>query len=206
MEQTKINFPVYNLFHPFDGSQEMKFRRAGSFKYSLLILVLWFFADIMQRQLVGFSFFYSNPDNINIFFTILRVFGTFIVFVACNWAVTTLLDGEGRFSDIFNTVAYAMMPYIVTLYLYILLSHFMVGDEGVFIQWLVYVGMIWSGWVALAGLKTIHDYSMGKTVFSVILTILGILIIVFLILIFASLINEIGQFLTSIYKELSFRM
>ncbi len=51
----------------------------------------------------------------------------------------------------------------------------------------------------------IHDYSLGKAIFAAIATAVGMLIIIFILLLFFSLISDGFAYFISLYKEIAFR-
>ena len=65
--------------------------------------------------------------------------------------------------------------------------------------------LIWVLGLLFFGMMTIHDYSLSKSVLTVILTLLGMCIILFILLLLASLVQEIYNYFYGIYKELVFR-
>ena len=50
------------------------------------------------------------------------------------------------------------------------------------------------------------DYSPGKTLIFLFVTVLGALVIIFLILVFFSLLSDALGYFVSMYKEISFRL
>ena len=56
------------------------------------------------------------------------------------------------------------------------------------------------------GIKTIHEYSIGKMFATLFLTAAAAAIIIFICLLFFSLLQELGSFVYSIYREISLRI
>ena len=55
------------------------------------------------------------------------------------------------------------------------------------------------------GMQVTHDYSMGKNVVTCIMTLVGMIFIMFIILLFSSLVSKMVAFVTTIVSELSYR-
>ena len=117
----------------------------------------------------------------------------------------TLLDGEGTLRNICIYSAYALIPYIVQLYVNVMLSHILVRDESVFMQVIELIGTCWTVILLFSAVKSVHQYSLKKTVFAVILTIVAMLIMLFLLVLFMSLIQQVYIFISTVYTELSYR-
>ena len=69
----------------------------------------------------------------------------FITWVVGNWALCTLLDGEGTFKKIFIYSAYALVPYIVCTFIAVILSNVLIKDESIWITAVQWIGLGWSG-------------------------------------------------------------
>lgn len=68
------------------------------------------------------------------------------------------------------------------------------------------VGYVWMAFSLFAGVLTTHQYSLGKAVATVLMTLLGMLIIVFLALMFFNLLEPMFAFFVSYYKEVVYRL
>ena len=68
------------------------------------------------------------------------------------------------------------------------------------------IAIIWFVWLLFTGTMTVHQYSAGKTVVTMLLTLVVIGIIVFLGVLFFSMVQQMINFVTSVYKEISFRI
>ena len=87
----------------------------------------------------------------------------------------------------------------------IIMSNVLTADEGVFITWVRMIGILWSAFLLFTGMMTLHNYSGSRTVFSVIITLIGMVIIVFLIVLAFSLVQQMIAFIMTIVRELQFR-
>jgi len=52
----------------------------------------------------------------------------------------------------------------------------------------------------------VHDYSLAKTLFSSLLTVVGMGVMVFIFVIFFGLISDAVSYFVSLYKEILFRL
>ena len=57
-----------------------------------------------------------------------------------------------------------------------------------------------------AGTMVTHDYSMGKNIWTVILSIVGMVFIMFLAILFTTLMTKIFSFVYNIVVEIQYRM
>ncbi len=134
MDLTAREWVKHAVTHPVEGFEDMRWKKAGSLKITAIIVLLWFAAAIFRDRLYGFQF-YTVPDKLfNVVPYIVQTIVLFLTWVVGNWAVCTLLDGEGTMRNICIYSAYALIPYVAGIYLQVLLSHILIRDELVFIQ------------------------------------------------------------------------
>lgn len=196
----------HSITHPAEGFEDMRWKKAGSLKIAFAIVLLLFLAQIADGRLYGFQFGISYDKTFNIIPYIVKSIVIFGAWVVGNWAVCTLLDGEGTMKNICIYSAYALIPYIVQIFINVLLSHILIQDEAVFMQAIRIIGVGWSVILLFSAIKSVHQYSFGKTVFAIILTIVAMLIMLFLLVLFMSLIQQVYIFISTIYTEISYRV
>lgn len=196
----------HSITHPAEGFEDMRWKKAGSLKIAFAIVLLLFLAQIADGRLYGFQFGISYDKTFNIIPYIVKSIVLFGAWVVGNWAVCTLLDGEGTMKNICIYSAYALIPYIAQIFINILLSHILIQDEAVFMQAIRIIGVGWSVILLFSAIKSVHQYSFGKTVFAIILTIVAMLIMLFLLVLFMSLIQQVYIFISTIYTEISYRV
>lgn len=198
--ETKWLFPFYTIRHPIDGFEQFKTRKIQSLALSGVIVVIWILTEFLSVFCTGYIFS-GNSAAYNPFSTVLSTIGLFSVFVASNWCLSTLTEGKGTFSEIVSVTAYSLLPYIFSKLIIVLLSNVLCSNEQVFMTIISVIGLLWSAVLLLGGLYAIHQYSFGKTLFSVLLTLIGMLIIVLVFVVFYTLIQQAFGFIHSLYQE-----
>lgn len=142
----------------------------------------------------------------SIFMQILVVFVPVLLFVVANWCLTTLFEGEGSFKDIFISVGYSLLPIAITTIPVTLFSNFVVAEELDILNLIVVLGFIWAGMLIFFGTMVTHDYTMGKNLVTTLGTIVGMAFIMFLGVLFTSLVMDMASFFTSIVSEINYRL
>lgn len=205
---SKYLYPFYILFHPVDGFREMKVNNKFSLRFANGILALWVLLGILDWGYVDFDFktsYQQLADNINIFQILLTSVLIFAISVVSNWCFCTLMDGKGRMREVWVAGAYALMPYVILGIVRVGLTHMLVSDEAVYVTYLNVIGIVWSALLVFIALMAIHDYSGPKTLMSMALTLCGVLIIAFLVVLVSGLATQIYTFFATIYFELKLR-
>jgi hypothetical protein len=169
-------------------------------------VIAWFLLSVLQFFGTGFIFNDKRVDDFNLFITMAATIGLYVLFVIANWAICTLVEGKGTLPEIMTTTSYALVPYLVSVLVNVILSNFFALDEGSFMNIITYIGLAWTAMVLFVGLSAIHEYSVGKTVVALLLTVFGMAVILFLIILFYTLVTQTISFVVSIVQEVSLRM
>ena len=197
----ELRYIPHIMFHPFDGFWDLKHEKRGSFSTAVILLVLWMLSVICTDQFTGFILNYVETEKVNLFFRSLNVLLPFMVWTLSNWCITTLMEGEGTLKDIFITTAYASAPYSLIQFLLIPLSNFITLDESAFYTLFQSLGLIWFAFLFFCGLSTVHQFTPMKTVFTIILAFLGLVIILFLVMLFLYLVQSVISFVWLLLQE-----
>ncbi len=200
----EILYGFHLIFHPFDGYWDLKHEQRGSVRASVVIIAVTVVAFYYQS--IGTGYYY-NPQGtyMSIFAQAMSVLIPLLLFVIANWCFTTLFDGEGSLKDIFISASYALFPVPAFVIVSTILTNVLVGDEGQITSMLVTLAFIWMGFLMILGMQVTHDYSMGKNILTIIMTIVGMVFIMFIALLFISLVSKMIALVTTIISEVSYR-
>lgn len=203
---TELGWLKHVIFHPVEGYDDLRWKKKGSMKISLVIVLLFFVAMVANRQLTGFQFNGAYVKIFNIVPLFMQSVVYFFAWVVANWAICTLFNGEGSIKKICIYSAYALVPYIVSAYVAVFLSNFLVIDEAVWITAIVYIGLGWSVVLMIQAIKVAHQYTFTKTLLAMVVTIITMLIMLFLAILLISLFQQVYVFVYSVYTEITYRI
>ena len=202
----ELVYILHLIFHPFDGFWDLKHERRGSVRAGVIIVIFTIAAFFYQSIGTGYIFAGSDANYDTIFTSILSVVVPFALWVVSNWCLTTLLDGEGSFKDVFVATSYSIAPLGVMIILSTLASNILVASEGSILTIFSTIGFGWVAILLFFGTMITHNYSFGKNVITVILTIVAMAFLMFLAILFGSLIGKVVSFIAGIVVELNYRL
>ncbi len=191
--------------HPFNCSYDIRFKEKGNTIFTIIILTVFFLTSIYQRQNTGYIFNSNKLSELNVFLQFISVFLPFVLFAVSNWIVAILMNGTGRFRDIWIYGAYCCVPFILGNIVSVWLSNILVREEpfGGYVQ---VAGAAWSLVILFIGLMIMHEYGFAQNVFSCICTVFIMFILLFLIMLVGNLASDLYGFVMTVAKELIFRM
>ena len=73
-EFTPVGWLKHCVFHPVEGFEDLRWKKQGSIKISMIIVLFLFIAMVVDRQLTGFQFNESLILLLNILLTIRNLF------------------------------------------------------------------------------------------------------------------------------------
>lgn len=200
-----LKYSLYVITHPLDGFWDLTHEKRGSLAAANIIIFLALLTNIFKLQFTSFLFMKIIWEHVNIVSLILGFIAPIIIGCLANWGLTTLFDGKGTIRNIYMAVGYALTPYVLIQMPMIFISNLMTTEEGAFYYYINSFSLIWCAILIISALMMIHDFSLGKAWLTLIATIVGMLVIVFVFLLFFSLVSDAAAYFISLYKEVVFR-
>jgi len=201
----KLGYMFRVLTNPIDSFYEIRYRDKGSIPLAVICVFVLSVLFTVNRIFAGFVINDINPrmvDGVTEMGSFFLLLGLFCI---GNWSVTCLMEGEGRMRDIITVAGYAMLPVALALGPATIISNFVSIEEAAFYDIIIGVSIAWTAILLLIGVMTVHNYRLLKTLITLVLTFITILILIFIGLLIMDLLNQIYGFLYSIYTELIFR-
>lgn len=202
----KVKFFKYAIFHPFDGFYEIRFRNKGSLGIAFLMMILYGILNCFAYQYTGFIM-NENPihemNSVTIFVSTIVLIGLFTV---SNWTITTLFNGKGKLKDIFTVICYALLPVIVINTATVILSNFIIEEEAMILQAVQGIAGVWFVFILLAGLCTVHEYTFFDNLGALVATFISAAIIIFIGVLFFTMIEQMLSFAISLVEEMIRRL
>ncbi|MCH5274607.1 MAG: YIP1 family protein [Lachnospiraceae bacterium] len=201
----KVKYMFYTITHPMDGYYWIRHQERGSVPLAIIMVILFSVCFTANRLLAGFVVNDLDPRAVDSLYELMGVLAFYLLICVSNWSITCLMNGEGRLKDIAIAVGYGTVPISMVLVLATIVSQFVADDEQAFYGLLLGVGIAYGIIMILIGIMQVHNYTLGKTLLTLFLTFVAMLIIVFLLLLLGNLLGMVFNFFRSIYIEIIFR-
>lgn len=197
----KIKYVKHCVFHPFDGFYEAKNRGKGSVLAATLIIAFYCVLECIKVQYTGFIMNLNQITRMNSVTIFISALTVLLLAVISNWTITTLFDGKGKLKDIYMVLGYALLPVVLIDSIIVIASNFIIEEEAVILTALSWMGLVWAAFLIVTGLCTIHEFSLAKTLVTILATLVAALIILFLLVLFISLVEQMVSFIYVFAKE-----
>ena len=206
LTKEKVGYWGHALVHPFDGFFEIRFRNQGSLLLATLILVAYAVLRCLSYQYTGFVMNTNNieeMDALSIFVSTISVVG---LFTLSNWPITPLVNGKGKMKDNIIVVSYSMTILLIGDALVCFASSYVATEEVMILRSVQMLCYVWFAFLLFAGLSTIHEYSFGGNITSIIMTVVAAAIILFIGILLFTMVERMISFFTDVFEELMRRI
>ena len=201
-----LKFGFYCITHPIDGYWDLTHEKRGTMAAAHTILFATVFMRIISLKYTSFIFNDINWEQINVLLYVATIIFPLALWVVGNWALTTLSDGKGRLDQVYMATCYGMLPYPVVQLFLMIFSNFVTVDEAGFYTTVGAITLVYCAVLIVAAMGQIHEYRAGKNLLFTVFSIFAILVEVFILLLFFSMISQGVAYIISLVKEMLFRI
>ncbi|MBR5402535.1 MAG: hypothetical protein IK102_12095 [Treponema sp.] len=201
-----LKYAFYVIFHPADGYWDLIHAKRGSYAAANFIVIMTLLTSVWRLRFTSFVVMQVHWEEINVFEQFAAILLPLAIFCICNWALTTLFDGKGHLGDIYMGTAYGLTPYPLIQIPIIIISNFVTVEEVAFYSIFNTISILWCAMLIFMAMMMIHQYGFFKTLMFTIFTIFGMLVFIFIMLLFFSMISQGIAYFVSLGREVIFRL
>lgn len=201
----ELLYILYFLRHPIDGYYGIKKEKKTSILSATILYLLYFIVYIFS--IYGTSFIFNGVEirEISLSNEAVKILAPFALWVISNYLVSTINDGEGKFSQVYMATIYSTVPYLIFKPIIIIVSNVLTLNEAFVLD---FSGALITAWTLLLFfmmVREIHNYSFKETFKNIFLTLFCMLILMLVIFIVYVLLNQVFDFVFSIIQEVIVR-
>lgn len=187
--------------HPINRYYDIRVGKNGSAIAATIIYIAFFGVYILYQTSKGFIYQYTSVEDMDMGAVVVGFFAILILFIVCNYLVTSITDGDGTLKQVYMIPAYGIMPAMICMLVTIGMSYVLTYNESFILTVIMIIGVGWSVAVIFEGLSTVHDYDFKGTVVSLIITIVFMLIAAIVVLIVIIMWEQLFDFIKTVGKE-----
>ncbi len=192
---------------PADSFYYIKNDMRGSIGFALILYAWVVIVRLIAVYWTGFVFspYYSTAWQVQAELEIVYVVLPIVLWIAANYLISSITDGEGRLRHVIIGSAYSLFPIALFSLPITLLSNVLTLNE-VFI--FTFSNQLVTAWVALMFfimVREIHNYSLSETIRNILTTFFTMAIFLLIGYILYVLFNQLYEFVHAIIQEASLR-
>lgn len=201
LDKTKLLVPFRLFFHPVETMNDIKFEGRGSLALANLLAFLYFVGQMMAFSMTGYLFNAHDIRQFNLFLILAQTVVVLLLWAVCNWSSCTLLEGEGTFRQIWIATCYSLMPMVLGQLPLLLASRILSLSESMFLTAATAVLQGWSLLLLFLGMMVMHQFTVARTVGSVLITLVLLAAVAFLALLSFSIFQQLVAFIGTVARR-----
>ena len=191
------------LFHPLETFDNVRYMR-GRLKWSpaFIFLGLTVAVRFLYMNIVHYPLSDVNLRDASYVLEAVKFLLPFITFVIAAYAVTTIMDGEVEFKELFFVCSLCFAPYLAVTLPLGLFSHVMTSANANMYSTVQTIIWIWTFFLFFQTIRVMNQYTVKKTIGVAIISVLTMLlmwVVAFLVIV---LWNQIWLFISDILVEI----
>jgi len=202
----ELGFLFHFLRHPIDAVQELKENKRATIHSATILYVWLLLLQVLLVYATGYLFADGDPARMSLLPILLTTAVPLLFWVVMNYLVSTVGDGEGRFSEVYIGTIYALGPYLVFALPIALVTNVLTYNESFLYNYSMAFIEGWSVLLLCIMVKELHDFTFAQTVRNLLLTIFGMVLAALVIFILVFLFTQEIEFIRSIIQELRNRV
>ena len=203
IQNEQVSILLSTPFHPGKAFYKIQEKKLGSYAICGVIVIVYYIVSVLNYIMGGFAFTNYDPESFNSLIFFIRSTGIILLWVIVNWAVSAIFGGRGKIKEIAVVTCYSLLPMILGEVISIILTNILVPDEAAFIS-IIYTGLkLYSLILIMVGTVVIHDYDLKHFIGTTLLTVIGIAIVIFIMIMVILLVQQLWSFIATVFSELT---
>jgi hypothetical protein len=125
-----------------------------------------------------------------------------VVWITSNYLVSTISEGEGKLSEIYQGTIYALAPYLIFHPLIVIASNGLTLNDSFLYSFSNGLIFVWCIVLLIIMVKEIHDYTIRETFRNIFMTLFTMLIFSLVLFIVYVILHQVYDFVYSVIQEM----
>ncbi len=209
---TGLKMCVMMLFHPIVVGEHIKRQRGNeAFRRQSLCTVIVILAAALGVNIFSIYFTHYPLSSVsvrkaNLLLETGKLFVPVLTWVLASYAMTTILDGATRMGEAMLYNVLTLVPYVVFTVPVVLLSQVMDANTASLYGVMTGGLIVWMAVLMIVGIKEMNEYSVGKTVLVVLLTVFTMAVIWATIVLLFTICSQFVTMIREVYYEIIYRL
>jgi hypothetical protein len=200
-----LGFLARFLRHPVAAFYELRREGRGSVASATVLYALLAGVNVAWQFAASFLFSDATASTFSLGGSVVGLLVPLGAWVAANYLVAAISDGEGRLRDVYAGTAYAFAPFILFMVPLALLTRVLTLNEAFLWTFGTTILYSWSGLNLFLMVKEVHGYGIGETIRTILVTLFAMAIIALAALVLYVLADQVRDFLYAIVQEARLR-
>lgn len=202
----QLKLTTIMLKKPFDGYYRIHYREETGVITSTLLYIWLIILQITDLYITSYLFNQTNPAYVSLSNMIGRIMLPLLLFVVCNYLVSTISGGEGKFKHVYCGTIYALSPYLVLMLPLQIISNVLTENESFLYSFGQLFIICWCGILLYLMVQEVHVFTISQTVKNLCVTVVTMGLFLLAAFTLYLLGTQLWEFVVSIYREVAIRV
>ena len=189
------------LKNPFDTYYEMRYHNKTSWILATVLYVWLAALQVTDLYVTSYIFNQTNEAYVNLFELVGPIIIILLLFVGCNYLVSTITGGEGKFKQVYCGTIYAFAPYLIFTLPLQIVSNVLTENEAFIISFGQLILVAWSLILLYLMVQEIHAFTIKETVKNILITIATMFLLTLAAFMLFLLYKQLADFVYEIFQE-----
>ena len=194
------------LKKPFDAYYEIRYQNRVGWLSATLLYIWLGVLQITNLYVTSYIFNQTNVAYVNVVTLVGSVLLPLLLFVVCNYLVSTITEGEGKFKQVYCGTIYAISPYLLFMLPLQILTNVLTQNEAFVYSFGVLVLVAWSAILLYLMIQEIHFFSFKGTIKNILVTAVTMFLLVLAVFMLYLLFTQLKDFVLDIIQEVIIRV
>ena len=197
----ELGFVFYFLRHPIDAVHELKENRRATVRSATILLAWFMLLRVILIHTTGYLFAGMTPERTDLIPLLLWTAVPLMFWIVMNYLVSTISDGEGKFSQVYVGTIYAFAPYLVFALPIALISNVLTYNEAFVYEYSMAAIRGWTALLVFIMIKELHNFTIRQTIRNLFLTVFGSVLAAVVLFLLVLLFDQEVEFVRAIVQE-----
>ncbi len=170
-----FRYILLTLFHPTQAYYKIQKQAPRWFAFVLIPFAC--IMPVLSIYMTHYPLQSADVRDKNVVVELLTALVLIVTWIVANYAVSTINDGEAQFRSVMVGTAFSLLPYIIFTVPLALASNLMCAEELGLYRFLKAVIYIWVGILLFIQVATTNNYTLGQTLFNIIVTLVCMIMV-----------------------------
>lgn len=189
------------LKNPFDSYYEMRYHNKTSWILATLLYIWLGVLQVTNLYVTSYIFNQTNEAYVNLFELVGPILIILLLFVGCNYLVSTITGGEGKFKQVYCGTIYAFAPYLIFMLPLQILTNVLTENEAFIVSFGQLILIAWSLVLLYLMVQEIHSFSIKESVVNILITFATMFLLTLAAIMLFLLYKQLADFVYEIFQE-----
>ena len=192
--------------NPMDAYYGIKRENKVSVLSSTILYGIFVVIYLADKYLRGYIFSSVTVGQYSVFKDAVIIIGIFILMILSHYLICSITEGEASLKNVYCSIIYSLMPYLLLRPVMIILTHFLTDSEVFILNFLNVIIYACSIALLIVMVSELNNYKAAETVKCIFWTLFAFFVAIVVLFILYVMCKQTAEFISQIWSEVMYRV